>query len=187
MKLLRGRWRGRGGVVLLRRRQSTNKGDEGHARTFPEGGGRQWSSSSGKGTQQSNTKAASMARNVVAMTARATSKAERAMVAGATRMMAATAATAAMMTPNDCKDNEDSNSKNNNKAMTTPIATIPSPVPFFGGLNSQLIPRPIRPIITTGHEILLRCPSCRFGNRPCLCREHKGLLQAPRHRFHALS
>jgi hypothetical protein len=33
-------WRGRGDVVLLRRRQSTKEGDEGHDGTFPEGGGR---------------------------------------------------------------------------------------------------------------------------------------------------
>ena len=28
--------------------------DEGHDKTFPKGGGRRWSSSGGKGTQQSN-------------------------------------------------------------------------------------------------------------------------------------
>jgi hypothetical protein len=43
-------WRGRGDVVLLRRRQSTKEGDEGHDGTFPEGGGRRWSSSGGEGT-----------------------------------------------------------------------------------------------------------------------------------------
>ncbi len=44
-----------------------------------------------------------MARNVVATTATVMSKAERAMVAEATRTMAETAVTAATMTPNDGK------------------------------------------------------------------------------------
>ena len=63
--------------------------------------------------QQSNIKPTSMARNVVVTTARATMKAARAMVAGATRTTSmkmtttATMATAATMTPNDDKDNED--------------------------------------------------------------------------------
>ena len=78
-------WRGRGDVVLLRRRQSTKEGNEGHGGTFPEGGGRRWSSSGGKGTQQSNIKPASTVRNVVAMTARATTKAARVTGAGSMR------------------------------------------------------------------------------------------------------
>jgi hypothetical protein len=61
--------------------------NEGHDGTFPKGGGRRWSSSGGKGTQQSNAKATSTERNMVAMTARATMKAARATMA-------------AMMTPN---------------------------------------------------------------------------------------
>ena len=73
-----------------------------------------------------------MARNLVATTAREMMKAARAMVAGATRtatMTAATAATTATavtattMTPNNDKYNEDSNSKNNDKAMITLTAT----------------------------------------------------------------
>jgi len=40
-------WRGRGDVVILRQRQSIKEGNGGHARTFPEGGGRRWSSSGG--------------------------------------------------------------------------------------------------------------------------------------------
>ena len=72
-----------------------------------------------------------MARNVVATTVRAKSKAARVTVAGATRMTATRAATAAMaaatttvtMMPNVDKDNKDDNSKNNDKATTTLTAT----------------------------------------------------------------
>ena len=60
-----------------------------------------------------------MARKVVAMTAKATAKVARVTGAGAT-MTTATAATAATMTPNGEEDNKDGNSKNNDKAMTTP-------------------------------------------------------------------
>ena len=42
--------------------------DEGHDGNFPEGGERQWSSSGGKGTKQSNIKSTSTARKVVATT-----------------------------------------------------------------------------------------------------------------------
>ena len=75
--------------------------------------------------QQSTTKVTSMAKNVVAMTARAreTMKAARAMAAGATRTVATTVATTATMTPNVDKDNKDGNSKNNNKVTTTLTAT----------------------------------------------------------------
>ena len=120
---------GEGGVVLLRRQQSTKEGNEGQDGTFPEGGWSQWSSSGGKSTQQSNTKVTSMARNVLAMTVRAKSKAARGTVAGATRMTAtravtaATATTTATMTPNGDEDNKDGNSKNNDKATTTLTAT----------------------------------------------------------------
>ena len=70
-----------------------------------------------------------MARNVVATTAKAMTKAARATGAGATRMTVttgatgATAATAAATTPNGDKDNEDGSSKNNDKATTTPSST----------------------------------------------------------------
>jgi len=93
--------------------------DEGHDGIFPEGGGRRWSSSSGEGTQQSNAKATSTGRNMVATTARATTKAAR-----STMATAATATTVTTMTPNGDKDNEDGNSKNNDKATTTLTATI---------------------------------------------------------------
>jgi len=59
-------------------------------------------------------------------TVRATTKAARAMGAGAMRtttMTAATVATAATMTPNGNKDNEDGNSKNSDKAMSKPTMT----------------------------------------------------------------
>ena len=60
-------------------------------------------------TQQSNIKLTSTAMNVVVTTARATIKATRATVAGATRttatMMTTAAATAAMMMPNRDKHN----------------------------------------------------------------------------------
>ena len=52
--------------------------DEEHDGNFPEGGERQWSSSGGKGTKQSNIKSTSTARKVVATTVRATTKAVRA-------------------------------------------------------------------------------------------------------------
>ncbi len=79
------------------------------------GGGR-WSSSGGEGTQQSNIKPTSTVRTVVVTTARAMTKAARAvMVVGATRTTATTAmttatmvamaATAAMMMPNGVKHN----------------------------------------------------------------------------------
>jgi len=58
--------------------------DEGHDGTFPEGGGSLWSSSGSEGTQQSNIKPTSTARNVVVTTARAMTKVARATVAGAT-------------------------------------------------------------------------------------------------------
>ena len=60
-----------------------------------------------------------MARNIVAMTARAMTKGARATAAGATRTTAAKAATVATMTPNGDKDNKDGNSKNNDKATRT--------------------------------------------------------------------
>ena len=57
-------------------------------------------------TQQSNIKPTSMVRTVVVTTARAMTKAARATVAGATRTtMATTTATAAAMTPNGDKHN----------------------------------------------------------------------------------
>ena len=71
-------------------------------------GGRRWSSSGSEGTQQSNSKPTSTARNVVVTAARATTKVARVTVAGATRMTATTvttAATAATMTPNGDKHN----------------------------------------------------------------------------------
>ncbi len=78
------------------------------------------SSSGGEGTQQSTTKATSTAKNVVATTARATTKAARATVAGATRTTAVMVAT---MTPNGDEDNEDGNSKTNDKATMKPPTT----------------------------------------------------------------
>jgi hypothetical protein len=42
--------------------------NEGHNETFFEGGGRRWSSSGGEGTQQSNIKLTSTARNLVVIT-----------------------------------------------------------------------------------------------------------------------
>jgi hypothetical protein len=70
-------------------------------------GGRQWSSSGGEGTQQSNIKPTSTVRTVVVTTARAMTKAARAAtVAGDTRttaMLVTTVATAATMTPNGNK------------------------------------------------------------------------------------
>ena len=71
-------------------------------------GRRRWSSSGGEGTQQSNIKPTSTARNVVVTIARAMTKAARATVAGATRKTATTvtmAATAATKTPNGNKHN----------------------------------------------------------------------------------
>jgi len=71
-------------------------------------GGRRWSSSGGEGTQQSNIKPTSTARNVVVTTARAMMKAAKATVAGATRTtatMVTTSATAATMMPNGDKHN----------------------------------------------------------------------------------
>ena len=65
---------------------------------------------------------------------------------------------------------------------------ISSPaVPFLVVWITSSAPGPSRLIISTGHEILFCCPSCRFGDRPCLHREHKGLRQVPHHLFHALS
>ncbi len=65
----------------------------------------------GEGTQQSNIKPTSTVRTVVVTIARAMTKAARAAtVAGDTRttaMLVTTAATAATMTPNGDKDNED--------------------------------------------------------------------------------
>ena len=63
-----------------------------------------------------------MARNMVATTVRAMTKAERATVVGATRTRAmtvttvTTVTTVATMRPNGYKENEDGNSKNNKKA-----------------------------------------------------------------------
>jgi len=74
-------------------------------------GGRRWSSSGGKGIQQSNIKPASRARNVVVTTARVMTKAAGVTVTGATRTTATTAtttamtATVALMTPNGDKHN----------------------------------------------------------------------------------
>jgi len=62
---------------------------------FPKVGGRWWFSSGSEGTQQSNIKPTSTVRNVVATTARVTTKAARAMEAGSTRMTM----TMAMMEP----------------------------------------------------------------------------------------
>jgi hypothetical protein len=75
--------------------------------------------------QQSTAKVTSMAKNVVATTARAgeTMKVARVMAAGATRMVATTVATAASMTQNVDEDNKDGNSKNNNKVTATLTAT----------------------------------------------------------------
>ena len=56
-------------------------------------------------------------------TERVTTRAARATAAGATRTMATMAATAATMTPNGDEDNEYGNSKNNDKATTTPTMT----------------------------------------------------------------
>ena len=65
---------------------------------------------------------------------------------------------------------------------------ISSPaVPFLVVWIPSSAPGPSRQIITTGHEILFCCPSRRFGDRPCLHQEHKGLWQVPRYRFYALS
>ncbi len=67
-----------------------------------------------------------MARNMVGMTARATMKLAGATMAGATRATATTAATTTMvmtMLPKDNKDNEDSNSKNKDKATMPPTTT----------------------------------------------------------------
>jgi len=71
----------------------------------------------GESTQQSTTKATSTARKVVAMTAKATTKAGRVTAAGAMRVTVTTAATVATMTPNGDEENKDSNSKNRDNAM----------------------------------------------------------------------
>ena len=106
---------------LGRRGQS----DEGHDGTFPKRGGRRWSSSGGKGTQQSTTKVTATAKTVVATTVRATTKAARATASGAmtttvaTVTTVATTATVATMTPTGNKDNKNGNSKNNDKETMT--------------------------------------------------------------------
>ena len=98
-------WRRRGDIVLLRRRQSTKEGSEGRDGTFPKVGGRRWSSSGGEGTQQSNIKPTSMARNVVVTTVRTATKAARATatVAGATRTATTRAMTMTEPSPNQIR------------------------------------------------------------------------------------
>jgi hypothetical protein len=70
---------------------------------FPEGGGRQGSSSGCEGTHQSNIKPTLTARNVVATTVRATTKAARATGAGAMRVMM----TRAMTEPSPREEGDD--------------------------------------------------------------------------------
>jgi hypothetical protein len=88
-----------------------NDGDDGNDDGSNSGGDGGDDDAKRQQTQQSNIKLISTARNVVVTTARATMKAARAAtVAGATRMtvtMVTTVATAATMTPNGDKYNEE--------------------------------------------------------------------------------
>jgi hypothetical protein len=92
-----------------------SKGDDeggkgGGGRGYEDGGDGGNDDAKRRQTQQPNIKPTSTARYMVAMTARATTKAARATAAGATRTtatMMTMAETAATMTPNGDKDNED--------------------------------------------------------------------------------